>query len=105
MYFCHFQEYYNDPVQTAKAVTPDGWYKTGDLLRRDENGFFFFVERLKMLIKFRSYHVSFKKKPNPGIRQKKVMWCGVRGYSVRGVPKLHRAGCSFIARFKRDCTL
>ncbi|XP_063368744.1 luciferin 4-monooxygenase-like [Cydia amplana] len=52
-----FTEYYNNPVETANAITPDGWYKTGDLLRRDENGFFFFVERLKMLIKFRSYYV------------------------------------------------
>ncbi|XP_063388946.1 uncharacterized protein LOC134674749 isoform X1 [Cydia fagiglandana] len=52
-----FTEYYKNPEETAKAITPDGWYKTGDLLRRDENGFFFFVERLKMLIKFRSYHV------------------------------------------------
>ncbi|XP_063388951.1 luciferin 4-monooxygenase-like isoform X5 [Cydia fagiglandana] len=51
------KEYYKNPEETAKAITPDGWYKTGDLLRRDENGFFFFVERLKMLIKFRSYHV------------------------------------------------
>ncbi|XP_047999031.1 4-coumarate--CoA ligase-like 6 [Leguminivora glycinivorella] len=52
-----FTEYYRSPEETAKAITPDGWYKTGDLLRRDENGYFFFVERLKMLIKFRSYHV------------------------------------------------
>ncbi|XP_063628747.1 luciferin 4-monooxygenase-like [Cydia splendana] len=52
-----FTEYYKNPEETAKAITPDGWYKTGDLLRRDENGFFFFVERLKMLVKFRSYHV------------------------------------------------
>lgn len=52
-----FTEYYKNPEETAKAITPDGWYKTGDLLRKDENGFFFFVERLKMLIKFRSYHV------------------------------------------------
>jgi long-chain acyl-CoA synthetase len=30
---------------TAKAMTPDGFYRTGDVFRRDKNGFFFFVGR------------------------------------------------------------
>ena len=30
---------------TAKAMTPDGFYRTGDVFRRDDNGFFFFVGR------------------------------------------------------------
>jgi acyl-CoA synthetase (AMP-forming)/AMP-acid ligase II len=36
--------YLNLPAQTAK-VFRDGWYVTGDVLRRDENGFYFFVGR------------------------------------------------------------
>lgn len=36
--------YRNLPEKTAKAVI-DGWYNTGDVMRRDENGFFFFIGR------------------------------------------------------------
>lgn len=52
-----FTEYYKNPEETAKVFTEDGWYKTGDLLYKDEEGNFFFVERLKMLIKYRNHHV------------------------------------------------
>lgn len=37
--------YHNLPEATSKAMTPDGFYRTGDVFRRDENGFFFFVGR------------------------------------------------------------
>ncbi|CAK1541688.1 unnamed protein product [Leptosia nina] len=50
-------EYYNDPQETAKAFTEDGYFKTGDLLYRDENNNYYFVERIKTLIKCRNFHV------------------------------------------------
>jgi long-chain acyl-CoA synthetase len=37
--------YHKLPEVTAKAMTPDGYYRTGDVFRRDDNGFFFFVGR------------------------------------------------------------
>jgi acyl-CoA synthetase (AMP-forming)/AMP-acid ligase II len=37
--------YHNLPETTAKAMTPDGYYRTGDVFRRDDNGFFYFVGR------------------------------------------------------------
>ena len=36
-------EYHQLPDLTATALTPDGYYVTGDVFRRDENGFFYFV--------------------------------------------------------------
>ncbi|MFH0296669.1 class I adenylate-forming enzyme family protein [Bradyrhizobium sp. 31Argb] len=36
--------YHNLPQQTAKAIT-DGWYYSGDVMRRDGNGFYYFVGR------------------------------------------------------------
>jgi long-chain acyl-CoA synthetase len=36
--------YLNLPEKTAK-VLDDGWYNSGDLMRRDENGFYYFVGR------------------------------------------------------------
>jgi long-chain acyl-CoA synthetase len=37
--------YHKLPGATAKVMTADGYYRTGDVFRRDENGFFFFVGR------------------------------------------------------------
>ena len=37
--------YHKLPEATAKSMTADGYYRTGDVFRRDENGFFFFVGR------------------------------------------------------------
>ncbi|WP_201836452.1 class I adenylate-forming enzyme family protein [Microvirga zambiensis] len=38
-------EYLNEPDMTAERLTPEGWLRTGDLLREDENGYFFFAGR------------------------------------------------------------
>jgi len=38
------QGYNNRPEQTAKVMR-DGWYRSGDIMRRDENGFFHFLGR------------------------------------------------------------
>ena len=38
--------YHKLPEATKKAMTGDGYYVTGDVFRRDEDGFFFFVGRV-----------------------------------------------------------
>ncbi|KAI8888777.1 acetyl-CoA synthetase-like protein [Backusella circina FSU 941] len=43
--------YYNNPKETAKMFTKDGYYRTGDTVRQDENGLFWFVSRCSNLIK------------------------------------------------------
>ncbi|CAH0595175.1 unnamed protein product [Chrysodeixis includens] len=52
-----FSEYYNNPEETAQAFSEDGWFKTGDVLYKDEEGNYYFVERVRMRIKFHSYHI------------------------------------------------
>jgi long-chain acyl-CoA synthetase len=42
--------YWRRPEATAAAITPDGWFLTGDLGRVDEDGFVFVVGRLKDMI-------------------------------------------------------
>ncbi|MBV8504784.1 MAG: acyl--CoA ligase [Alphaproteobacteria bacterium] len=37
--------YHNLPEATAKALTEDGFYVTGDVFRRDANGFYYFTGR------------------------------------------------------------
>ena len=48
--------YWGNPDATAAAI-PDGWFRTGDLARVDEDGYFFIVDRKKELIIRGGYNV------------------------------------------------
>ncbi|MGY1824992.1 MULTISPECIES: long-chain-fatty-acid--CoA ligase [unclassified Blastococcus] len=48
--------YWERPEETAKAI-PDGWFRTGDLARTDEDGYFFIVDRKKEMIIRGGYNV------------------------------------------------
>ncbi|KAJ8712787.1 hypothetical protein PYW08_008091 [Mythimna loreyi] len=53
-----FKGYYNNPEATAEVLSKDGWFMTGDLMYRDEEWNFFFVERIKLLLKYRNHQIS-----------------------------------------------
>ena len=42
--------YYQREKATAEVIDEDGWFRTGDLARRDEDGFYYIVDRSKDLI-------------------------------------------------------
>ncbi|MBN1849806.1 MAG: AMP-binding protein [Deltaproteobacteria bacterium] len=46
---CIMKEYYKNPEATAKAIV-DGWLMTGDMARRDEDGFIWLVDRKKDVV-------------------------------------------------------
>lgn len=51
------QGHYRDPEQTA-ASFHDGWFLTGDLVRRDADGYFYFVARKKDIIRRRGENIA-----------------------------------------------
>jgi fatty-acyl-CoA synthase len=53
-----FAGYYRDPDTTAAIVDDDGWVRTGDLVRREEDGTIAFVSRLKDMLKVGGENVS-----------------------------------------------
>ncbi|MBM4360108.1 MAG: long-chain fatty acid--CoA ligase [Deltaproteobacteria bacterium] len=48
--------YYRRPDATAAAIV-DGWFRTGDVARRDADGFYFIVDRMKDMILRGGYNV------------------------------------------------
>lgn len=46
-----FREYYKNPEETAKAMTEDGWFRTGDVCMIDGKGRFTIIDRRKNLLK------------------------------------------------------
>ncbi len=52
-----FKEYLDDPEQTAAAFR-DGGFLTGDIVRRDPDGYFYFVARKKDIIRRRGENIA-----------------------------------------------
>jgi fatty-acyl-CoA synthase len=49
--------YFREPDATARALTADGWLRTGDLLLRGDDGCFRFVGRLKEMFTVGGFNV------------------------------------------------
>ncbi len=51
------QGYYHDALASDAAFL-DGWFRTGDLVRQDEDGYYTFIERQKDIIRRRGENIS-----------------------------------------------
>jgi long-chain acyl-CoA synthetase len=49
--------YWNRPDATKESIDDEGWFKTGDMAKVDEDGYFFIVDRKKELIIRGGYNV------------------------------------------------
>jgi len=49
--------YYNQPGETAKTITSDGWLCTGDIGKMDSDGFIYIVDRKKDMILVSGFNV------------------------------------------------
>ena len=52
------QGYLNDAKATAQTLDPEGWLHTGDIGYIDNDGYFFVVDRVKELIKYKGFQVA-----------------------------------------------
>lgn len=50
--------YLHAPEKTAECLSDDGWLKTGDICKYDNDGFLFVIDRLKELIKVNGFPVA-----------------------------------------------
>ncbi len=49
--------YYDNAAATAETITEDGWLHTGDIVRMDEAGYVWVLDRKKELIKYKGFQV------------------------------------------------
>jgi acyl-CoA synthetase (AMP-forming)/AMP-acid ligase II len=85
--------YWNDPVATAAAITPDRWLRTGDIAVIDERGFITITDRKKDLIISGGLNVYPAEIERVLLRQR-----GVAGAAVVGVPDVRQGevGMAFL---------
>jgi acyl-CoA synthetase (AMP-forming)/AMP-acid ligase II len=76
--------YLNNDQATAEIFAGDGWLRTGDIGRVDENGFFYVVDRLKELIKYKGYQVPPADLEAVLVSHPKVKDAGVIGIPMEG---------------------
>ncbi|MEN2741935.1 long-chain-fatty-acid--CoA ligase [Microbacterium sp. X-17] len=53
-----FSGYWRNADESAKVLTADGWFRTGDIVTMDEDGFVRIVDRIKELIVTGGFNVS-----------------------------------------------
>lgn len=87
--------YYNDQNSTMATIDKDGWLHSGDIGYYDEMGYFYIVDRLKELIKYKGYQVP------PAELEAVLLTCpGIKDAVVIGVPN-EEAGelpCAFVVK-------
>ncbi|KAL5639027.1 hypothetical protein ACGC1H_003414 [Rhizoctonia solani] len=101
--------YLNNPAATKNAITSDGWFKTGDVVIRDEDGFYTIVDRLKELIKYKGSQVPPADLENVLLSHPDIIDAGVIGIEsmeqATELPRayvVHRAGYkSFLSAAER----
>ncbi|KAJ3570650.1 hypothetical protein NP233_g4267 [Leucocoprinus birnbaumii] len=50
--------YLNNPKATADSFAPGNWYQSGDIMRRDSDGYYYIVDRKKEMIKYKGFQVA-----------------------------------------------
>ena len=68
--------YWNQPEETAKTII-NGWLRTGDLARMDEQGYFYIEGRTKDIIKYKGYKVMPKEVEEKLFEHPAVLEAGV----------------------------
>jgi acetyl-CoA synthetase len=78
-------EYYRDATKTARALS-QGWYHTGDMAWRDEDGYFYYVGRNDDVIKSSGYRIGPFEIESVLLEHPAVRECAVTGVPdpVRG---------------------
>ena len=92
--------YWNQPEETAKAISEEGWFRTGDMGRMDERGYVYVEDRKKDMILVSGFNVY----PNE-VEGVVVSHDGVLEAAVIGVPDARSGEAVKLFAVKRDPNL
>ncbi|MDB5912777.1 MAG: long-chain-fatty-acid--CoA ligase-like protein, partial [Ramlibacter sp.] len=92
--------YWQRPDETAKVMTPDGYFKSGDIGVMDEHGFFKIVDRKKDMVLVSGFNVY----PNE-VEDVVAMMPGVLECAVIGVPDEKTGEAVKLVIVKKDPSL
>ncbi len=84
-------EGYADPEATKKKILHDvfekgdAWFRTGDLLRQDDKGYFYFIDRIGDTFRWKGENVSTNEVAEaftvfPGVQEATVYGVPIKGY-------------------------
>ncbi len=71
--------YWNRPDETNNVLSTDGWLKTGDIAKMDDNGFFYIIDRIKDMILVSGFNVYPNEVESVMTEHPAVLECGVIG--------------------------
>jgi long-chain acyl-CoA synthetase len=92
--------YWNRPDETAKVMTPDGYFRTGDMGYMDRNGYIKIVDRKKDMILVSGFNVY----PNE-VEEVAAMHAGVLECAAIGIPDPHSGEAVKLFVVKKDAGL
>ena len=92
--------YWEKPEETAAAIGPDGFLRTGDIARIDDRGYVYIVDRKKDMIIVSGFNVY----PNE-IEDVVMMHPGVREVGAVGVPDAKSGEAVKIVVARKDASL
>jgi len=79
-----FIGYLDEPEQTARVLTPDGWLRTGDIATTDDDGYLYLVDRAKDMVIVSGFNVYPAE-----VEEVIAQHPGVAEVGVIGVPHPH----------------
>lgn len=88
-----FKEYYGNPEANAKAFDANGWFDTGDIVRMDADGWLFFSDREKDMLKVGAENVAASEIESVIMETGLVQECAVVG---RQHPMLDEVPVAFV---------
>jgi long-chain acyl-CoA synthetase len=68
--------YWKEPAATA-SVLRDGWYRSGDIVRRDSRGLYYVLDRSKEMIKYKGFSVAPAEVESVLLEHSAIRDCGV----------------------------
>ena len=71
--------YWNRPEETNNVLSADGWLKTGDMAKMDDNGFFYIIDRIKDMVLVSGFNVYPNEIEGVITEHPAVLECGVVG--------------------------